>query len=60
MTRAQARAELRANGRRPGQERHRGATVRLLEPISLRVEGLELRAALVEEGARAMLRGIRP
>jgi hypothetical protein len=56
MTRARALEELRVMiSSLDKTDTEAAAVARLLERISLRVDSLELRAALAEEGARAML-----
>jgi hypothetical protein len=56
MTRDEAILELRRMIGSLDRADFDAATARLLERISLRVDSIELRSALVEEGARAMLR----
>jgi hypothetical protein len=60
MTRARALEELRLMIGSLDKTDTEAAVARLLERISLRVDSLELRAALIEEGARAMLVPLRP
>ena len=56
MTRDEALAELRKMVASLYRSDFEAAAVRLLERISCRADALELRSALVEEGARSMLR----
>jgi hypothetical protein len=56
MTRAEALIALRTMIASLDRSDPEVAMARLLERISLRVDSLELRAALVEEGAKALLR----
>jgi hypothetical protein len=56
MTRARALEELRVMVGSLDKTDPEVAVARLLQRISLRVDSLELRAALAEEGARALLR----
>jgi hypothetical protein len=56
MTRAQALAELHTMIGSLSRTDTEAAAVRLLERISCRADAIELRSALVEEGARALLR----
>jgi hypothetical protein len=56
MTRDEAILELRTMIASLDRTDFEAATARLLERVSLRVDSLELRAALTEEGARALLR----
>jgi hypothetical protein len=56
VTRAQALLELRTMIGSLDRSDFDGAVERLLERTSLRADALELRSALVEEGARSLLR----
>lgn len=56
MTREEFLDELRTMITSLDRSDFDGAVGRLLERISCRADALELRSALVEEGARAMLR----
>jgi hypothetical protein len=59
MTRDEALAELHVMVSSLHGTDFEWALGRLLERISLRVDSLELRSALVEEGARSLLRSAR-